>query len=129
MPSAIYAPTVCKQACTHHPSTFFTDARNQFCRLPSCCLPPPPQVRNCYWVGTLWAASLRALDRGGSSQEDIRAVFERACTAGMQVGVTPLLQAASVRDKLMAECLSAVTCVLWKAVKHRGPRAAAAGVV
>jgi hypothetical protein len=42
-------------------------------------------VRNCPWVGALWARALRALERSGAPEEEQAALFERALAAGMQV--------------------------------------------
>eukprot|EP00775_Hariotina_reticulata_P001716 gene1716-2059_t len=41
-------------------------------------------VRNCPWVGALWAAALRALERCGGTDEQHAALTEKALTAGMQ---------------------------------------------
>jgi hypothetical protein len=45
-------------------------------------------VRNCPWVGGLWAAGLRAMERTGAPDEEHAALAERALAAGMQVSAT-----------------------------------------
>ncbi|WIA33569.1 hypothetical protein OEZ86_006693 [Tetradesmus obliquus] len=41
-------------------------------------------VRNCPWVGSLWAAALRAMERTGAPDEQHAALAEKALAAGMQ---------------------------------------------
>ncbi|KAF6257164.1 hypothetical protein COO60DRAFT_1271527 [Scenedesmus sp. NREL 46B-D3] len=41
-------------------------------------------VRNCPWVGGLWAAALRAMEHTGAPDEEHAALAERALAAGMQ---------------------------------------------
>lgn len=41
-------------------------------------------LRNCPWVGSLWAGALRAAERLGSSQEDQEQLYNEALQAGMQ---------------------------------------------
>jgi hypothetical protein len=51
-----------------------------------CCLQAYARaVRNCPWVGALWAAALRAMERTGAPDEQHAALAEKALTAGMQV--------------------------------------------
>lgn len=42
-------------------------------------------TRNCYWVGGLWTAALRALDRFNASKQELDAMCKAALAAGMQV--------------------------------------------
>ena len=42
-------------------------------------------TRNCYWVGSLWGAALRALDRFGAGKEELQDTCKAALAAGMQV--------------------------------------------
>lgn len=42
-------------------------------------------VRNCPWVGSLWAAALRAHERLGGPDDEHEAMAARALAAGMQV--------------------------------------------
>ena len=46
-------------------------------------------MRNCPWVGELWARYLRALERTGAGEERHEAVFRQALEAGLQVGAHP----------------------------------------
>jgi hypothetical protein len=57
-------------------------------------VPPPLQVanaayaravRNCPWVGGLWARALQALERGGGGDPEHQQLYERALQAGLQV--------------------------------------------
>ena len=41
-------------------------------------------LRNCPWVGSLWAGALRAAERLGSSQSDQESLYNQALQAGMQ---------------------------------------------
>ena len=43
-------------------------------------------VRNCPWVGPLWARALRALERCGAGEERHAALYREALAAGLQVG-------------------------------------------
>lgn len=43
-------------------------------------------VRNCPWVGRLWAAALLSAEAGGCSEEQHGALYAEALAAGMQVG-------------------------------------------
>jgi hypothetical protein len=45
-------------------------------------------VRNCPWVGGLWASGLRAMERTGAPDEQHAALAERALAAGMQVSAS-----------------------------------------
>ncbi len=42
-------------------------------------------VRNCPWVGQLWARALRALERGGAPDADQAHLYSAALAAGLQV--------------------------------------------
>ena len=41
-------------------------------------------LRNCPWVGSLWAGALRATERLGSPHSDLESLYDRALQAGMQ---------------------------------------------
>ena len=41
-------------------------------------------LRNCPWVGTLWAGALRAAERLGSPPEEQESLYNQALQAGMQ---------------------------------------------
>ncbi len=41
-------------------------------------------LRNCPWVGPLWAGALRAAERLGSPQADQESLYNQALQAGMQ---------------------------------------------
>lgn len=41
-------------------------------------------LRNCPWVGSLWAGALRAAERLGSPQEEQERLYNEALQAGMQ---------------------------------------------
>lgn len=42
-------------------------------------------LRNCPWMGPLWARGLRALQRGGGSLQQHEEMYNKALQAGMQV--------------------------------------------
>ena len=41
-------------------------------------------LRNCPWVGSLWAGALRAVERLGSPDADQERIYNQALQAGMQ---------------------------------------------
>ena len=41
-------------------------------------------LRNCPWVGSLWAGAMRAAERLGSPESDLEALYNEALQAGMQ---------------------------------------------
>ena len=41
-------------------------------------------LRNCPWVGALWAGALRAAERLGSPESDQQSLYNEALQAGMQ---------------------------------------------
>lgn len=45
-------------------------------------------ARNTPWVGAVWARSLNALERGGASEAEQAAVYQKAVVAGLQVSCT-----------------------------------------
>lgn len=53
-------------------------------------------VRNCPWLGRLWAAALRALERGKCPAEEHGALYDRALLAGLQVRAACLAVASHV---------------------------------
>jgi hypothetical protein len=66
---------------------------------PAPCALPRPQVvnaayaravRNCPWVGSLWARALQALERSGGGDPEHKQLYERALQAGLQVSAACL---------------------------------------
>jgi squamous cell carcinoma antigen recognized by T-cells 3 len=41
-------------------------------------------LRNCPWVGVLWARAINALDRSGAPGERVAQAYDKAVAAGMQ---------------------------------------------
>lgn len=70
-------------------------------------------MRNCPWVGSLWAAALRAMERTGAPDEQHAALAEKALAAGMQVR-QPIVKLApdSVHYRLAEHFLQSIAMQL-----------------
>lgn len=68
-------------------------------------------MRNCPWVGALWAAALRALERSGAPDEQQAALADKALTAGMQVGATKRPEGGGSKRTLLRRSGRGCVCV------------------
>ncbi len=57
-------------------------------------------VRNCPWVGQLWARALHALERSAAPAEQHQQLYERSLQAGLQVGASLAWVIAQAEDRL-----------------------------